>query len=436
MDSRARFRFCGSEEHALSRRDLLGGLATGMFWGITLGSDNVLMTEAQAAEVKKQRKRVIILYLGGGASQLETWDPKPGKPTGGPFGAIETSAPGVQISELLPKLARQMHRMAIVRSLNNAAMGPDHDGTGTHLGRRRDPFVRYPSFAEIATRELGRMDAKIPDHVELQMTDVFRYESKNPPSFLGTAVQPVTITGGKRPENLDRLAEISSLDHSDRETLRNLVSRRFERERRVSSARSYNQTFERLRGLMSCDELFDVDKSDPKDLQRYGPGNLARHCLLARRLVEAGVSVVKIRHTWWDTHADNFEGHRPLCDDLDHALSLLLQDLHDRGLLESTLVLTTSEFGRTPNISSELGRDHWANAWSVTLAGCGIAGGAVVGKTNEFGTAVVEREVTPAHLHHTYYRALGIDPRKTYYVGARPVYLADESSEAIDELFT
>lgn len=407
-----------------------------MFCGVTLAADNVLLSEAQAAEVRRQGKQVFILYLGGGASQLETWDPKPGRPTGGPYGAIPTSAPGVQIGELLPKLARRMHHMAIVRSVDNSTMGPDHDGTGMSIGRRRDPFVQYPTFAEIAAQELGRRDTKIPDHVELQMTDVFRYESKNPPSFLGTAVQPLVLTGGKRPENLDRLAEISGLDHGDREALRSLVSRRFEQGRQGAGLQSYNRTFERMRGLMASDALFDVDKSPQKDLERYGTSALARHCLLGRRLLEAGVPVVKVRHTWWDTHADNFEGHRPLCAELDHALSLLLQDLHDRSMLEHTLVLTTSEFGRTPEISSELGRNHWPRAWSVTLAGCGVRGGAVVGATNADGTDITERRVSPAHLHQTYYRALGIDPRKTYTVGARPVYLADETAEPILELFS
>jgi hypothetical protein len=420
----------------VSRRGFLGGLLSSTFCGVTLAADNVLMSEAQAAEIKRQGKRVIILYLGGGASQLETWDPKPGRPTGGPYTAIPTSAPGVRIGELLPKLALQMRHMAIVRSIDNSAMGADHDGTGMSIGRRKDPFVQYPTFAEIATQELGRRDTRIPDHVELQMVDVFRYESKNPPSFLGTSVQPLMLTGGKRPENLDRLADISAVDHADREALRALISRRFERGRQLGSGAGYNQTFERVRGLMASDELFDIDRSPKQDLERYGSTPLARHCLLARRLVEAGVSVVKVRHTWWDTHADNFEGHRPLCAELDHALSLLLTDLHDRGLLESTLVLTTSEFGRTPNISSELGRDHWSRAWSVTLAGCGIHGGAVVGATNADGTEIVERPVTPAHLHQTYYRALGIDPRKTYTVGVRPVFLADETAEPIHELFS
>src|SRR5262249_41215428 len=397
-------------------------------------TDNVLMESAQAAEVKKQGKAVIILYLGGGASQLETWDPKPGTGNGGPYRAIPTSVPGVHISELLPKLAKVMHHMAVVRSVDNSGMGPDHNGTGMHIGRKPDRFVNYPTFAEIATQELGRWDTKIPDHVELQMTDVFRYESSVKASFLGTRVQPVILTGGKRPANLDRLPSLTAADHAEREALRDFLGRRFEAERQSVQAAGYNRTFQRVRGLMSCDSLLDVDRSDPKDLDRYGPTSLGRHCLLARRLVEAGVSVVKIRHTWWDTHADNFEGHRCLTLELDHALSTLMSDLADRDMLRHTLVLTTSEFGRTPRISAELGRDHWANAWSVTLAGCGVPGGAVVGKTNADGTAIVDRRVTPADLHHTYYELLGIDPTKRYYQGSRPVFLADETGKPIREL--
>jgi len=429
-----RFRYCSSAGHAISRRHFLGALGTGLLAGPTLAADNVVLESPQAADLKKQHKAVIILYLGGGASQLETWDPKPGTATGGPYRAIPTSVPGLHISELLPKLARVMHHMAVVRSVDNSTMGADHNGTGMHIGRKPDPFVNYPSFAEIVTEELGRWDTKIPDHVELQMTEVFRYESSVKASFLGTRVQPVILTGGKRPANLSRAASISETDHAEREALRDFLGRRFEAQRRSTLANGYNRTFQRVRGLMSCDSLLDVDRSNPKDLERYGSTSLGRHCLLARRLVEAGVSVVKVRHTWWDTHADNFEGHRELTLDLDHALSTLLEDLADRGLLRNTLVLTTSEFGRTPRISAELGRDHWANAWSLTLAGCGVPGGAVVGKTNANGTAIADRRVTPADLHHTYYRLLGIDPNKRYSMGSRPVYLADEKAQAIQEL--
>src|SRR5438874_6146764 len=230
--ARNRFQFCSSPSHAVSRRQFLGALGSGLLAGPTLRADNVVMESPQAADLKKQRKAVIILYLGGGASQLETWDPKPGAPTGGPYRAIPTSVPGVHISELLPKIARVMHHLAVVRSVDNSAMGADHNGTGMHLGRKPDRFVNYPSFAETVTQELGRWDTRIPDHVELQMTDVFRYESSVKTSLLGTRVHPVILTGGKRPANLSRPASISERDHADREALRDYLARRFEAERR------------------------------------------------------------------------------------------------------------------------------------------------------------------------------------------------------------
>src|SRR5439155_6019885 len=177
--------YCKSTEHGVTRRGFLGGLASTMFWGLALSTDNVLMGEAQAAEVKRQAKRVIILYLGGGASQMETWDPKPGRPTGGPFGAIETSVPGLAISELLPKLATRMQRLAVVRSVNNSALGPDHSGTGVHLGRRPERSVAFPTLAEMATMELARADTKVPPHVELQAIDTFRFETQFGPSLFG-----------------------------------------------------------------------------------------------------------------------------------------------------------------------------------------------------------------------------------------------------------
>src|SRR5207244_3984151 len=243
----------------------LGPLSTALLAGPTLCAYNVVMESPLAADLKKQRKAVIILYLGGGASQLETWDPKPGKLTGGPFRAIPTSVPGVHISELLPKIAKVMHHMAIVRAVDNSGMGADHDGTGMHLGRQKDRFVDYPTFAETVTQELGRWDTKIPDHVELQMTDVFRYESTVKTSLLGARVKPVILTGGKRPANLDRLPSLAEVDHIEREALRDYLGRRFEAERRSAAAEGYNRTFQRVRGLMSCDTLLDVDRSDSRD---------------------------------------------------------------------------------------------------------------------------------------------------------------------------
>jgi hypothetical protein len=432
-----RHRSCNAAEHALHRRQFLSAAGLGAAAALTnLNPLTGLCAEESIEQAQAAGRRAIIVYLGGGASQLETWDPKPGRPTGGPYGDIETSVPGLRIGELLPNLATRMHHLAVVRSVNNAAVAPDHHGTGMHIGRPPDKVVAFPTLAEVITRELALADTKVPPHVELQVADTFRYETQVGPSLFGSQYAPLVLTGRQRPPNLDRLAALTDADHHDRDLLRAYLSRRFERDRGSDQAEAYSRTHAQVRGVMSSDELLDVDRAPRADLDRYGDSPLARHCLLARRLIESGVTVVKVRNTWWDTHADNFEGHRGLCGNLDHALALLLDDLADRGLLESTLVAVLSEFGRTPEISAELGRNHWPNAWSVVMGGCGLHGGALVGATNEDGTAVVDRQVGPAHLFATYYQALGIDPRKEYHVGDRPLSLADLSGEPIAELFT
>lgn len=426
---------CNPAVHAIYRRRFLGTMG----WGLSAAVANLnpltgMCSDPRAADIRQQDKRVIILYLGGGASQLETWDPKPGQPTGGPFGAIATSVPGLHISELLPHLATRMHHLAVVRSVDNSGVGPDHHGTGLHIGRRPESAIRYPTLAELCNRELELADTKVPHHVELQVTDTFRYETEFGMSFFGSRYAPLVITGAKRPPDLDRLEDVAEVDHADRDALRDYLSRRFEQSRQSEEAESYSRTNGRVRGVMSCDDLMDVDQADPADLARYGPTPIARHCLLARRLIEAGVGVVKIRDTWWDTHGDNFEGQRSKCVNLDHALSLLIDDLVARGLWSHTLLIVLSEFGRTPQISASLGRNHWPKAWSVVMGGCGIQGGAVYGKTNVDGTEIASGRVVPADLFATYFRALNIDLHSEYYVGNRPIPLVDEGGAPIDSI--
>jgi len=427
---------CQPNEHFLHRRQLLGTLG----WGFAAAVGNLnpwtgLCSNARAETVLKQDKRIIILYLGGGASQLETWDPKPGQPTGGPFGAIPTSVPGLHISELLPNLATRMHHLAVVRSVDNSDVSPSHHGTGIHIGRKNEAAVKFPTLAEICTKELQAAETKVPRHVELQMADTFRYEALGM-SIFGSRYAPILLSGGKRAPDLTRVPELADLDHADRDALRNYLSRRFEQARHSVNAEAYSRTQGQVRGVMNYDTLLDVDRSDPDDLARYGTTPLARHCLLARRLVEAGVGVVKIRDTWWDSHADNFEGQRVKCANLDHALSLLVDDLVDRGLLDHTLLVVLSEFGRTPKISATLGRNHWSKAWSVAMAGCGIQKGAVYGKTNADGTEITEGRALPADLFATYFRALDINTDEPYLWGDRPIPVVDDGGAAIDALLT
>lgn len=366
----------------VTRRQVLGGLAGTLLGGLSIRG-------AHAAD-SRERRQLVYLFLSGGASQLETWDPKPGTAAAGPFGAIPTTASGVRVSELLPNLARQMHHLALVRSVNSAAFGAEHRGEGVLTGRIPRTGLRYPTLPEIATAYLPST-TELPACVELQSTDAFRYEATAAESPLGPSVRPLLVTAGK-PEPAP---------------------------------------VEQLLAVRDCLQERNVPA---RDRERYGDTELGSHLLHTRRLVEAGVPVVKVRHTWWDTHAEHFAGHRRLTAELDRALSALLQDLHDRGLLESTLVVVASEFGRSPALNRHGGRDHWPHAWSVALAGAGVPGGVVVGRTGSEGREVVEREVTPAHLHHTCLRALAVDPELQVSVGGSPVTLADPAAAPITEL--
>jgi hypothetical protein len=395
---------------------------------------NVLSEPALAAELKKQQKRVILLWLAGGASQLETWDPKPGAPTGGPFRAIPTSVPGVHISELMPKMAQRMEHTCVIRSLNTK--NGDHGG-GARLmmrGRMDDPSVRYPDLGAVLARELGLAHSKVPDYVSFYSATEGRDFAPGAAGFLGSRYAPMELTTSMIPENIRRPADISDADHVRRAELRDLVSKRFERGRSAGTLGAHNEAYQRVRGLMASEKLFDISQEPQNVLDRFGPSQFGQQALAARRLVEAGVPFVRVARAWWDSHAQNFETHQELVPELDHVMAALLDDLAERGLLEHTLVITLAEFGRTPSINPSLGRDHFASAWSATLSGCGIQGGSVYGKSDKTGNTVADGEVGAAELFATVYRALGIDHQKNYYVGSRPVPLTEPDTEPIADV--
>jgi uncharacterized protein (DUF1501 family) len=187
---------------------------------------------------------------------------------------------------------------------------------------------------------------------------------------------------------------------------------------------------------MASEELFSIDNEPTAVRAKYGPTQFAEQCLVARRMVEAGVPFVKVARAWWDSHGQNFETHQELCADLDHSMSVLLDDLEQRGLLENTLVITLAEFGRTPKINGSLGRDHFANAWSTSLTGCGIKGGTVYGKTDADGQNVAEGKIGAGELFATIFKALGIDYEKEYFVGSRPIPISDFGVHPIDAVLT
>jgi hypothetical protein len=395
---------------------------------------NVLSLPSLAAELKSQRKRCILLWLAGGASQLETWDPKPGAATGGPFRSIQTAVPGVQISELMPQMAKRMNHTCLVRSLNTR--NGDHGG-GARLmmrGRKDEANLKFPDLGAVLSKELGRADSKVPDYVSFYTSTEGRDFAPGAAGFLGARYAPMELSKSNMPEFIHRLDGISDVDHRERADLRDLMSKQFERGRQSGSLGSHNEAYQRVRGLMASEKLFDIEQEPQKMRDRYGKTQFGEQVLIARRLVEAGVPFVRVARAWWDSHGQNFETHQELVPELDHVMSTLIDDLKERGLLEHTLIVTLAEFGRTPGINASLGRDHFASAWSSSLTGAGIKGGAVYGKSDATGNRVAEGEIGAAELFATIYRGLGINHQKNYYVGSRPVPLTEPNTKPIKEL--
>jgi hypothetical protein len=416
---------CQSVEHPLTRRAFLGAAAA-------LGAAG-FAGRAAASQLSRAQKRVVVIFLHGGVSQLETWDPKPGTDTGGPFRAIPTSVPGTHICELLPETAKHMHRLALVRGVNTSE---DDHGKGTTImmtGRRPEPGIEYPHLGAVAAKLLGGEDRELPGHIQILPGGGGGFGSQDA-AFLGPKYASVRLGDGKPPASLLRPAGLTESADQKREDLRRKLNERFAASRRSAATDAYVESFDQAERVFRKAGVFDIEKEDPRTADRYGRHDFGRHLLLARRLLEAGVTYVNVRHSNYDTHHENFDFHIEQLGEFDRPFAALLDDLADRGMLDTTLVVVMSEFGRTPRINDRYGRDHWSKAWSVVLGGCGIVGGAVVGKTNANGTAVTDREVNAAHLFHTYLRAVGLDPKKNFYPDNRPVPVADPEAAAITEV--
>jgi hypothetical protein len=286
----------------------------------------------------------------------------------------------------------------------------------------------------VLARELGQADSKVPDYVSFYFATEGRGASPGTAGFLGSRYEPMELYQSMIPPNISAPGDISAADHKERAELRQLFSQRFQQGRSSKTLSSHNEAYQRVRGLMASEKLFDIAQEPEKVRDRYGRTLFGDQVLVARRLVEAGVPFVRVSRAWWDSHGQNFETHQELAPELDHVMATLLDDLEERGLLENTLVITLAEFGRTPRINPSLGRDHFPTAWSTSLSGCGIQGGSVYGKTDARGERVVDGEMGAAELFATIYQALGIDHQKNYYVGSRPIPLTNPGTSPIKEV--
>jgi hypothetical protein len=420
---------CRSAEHLVTRRSFLGEVAAGL--GIATGFSGMVLPSV-SAELERKQRQILVIWLNGGASQLETWDPKPKTETGGPFRSIETSVPGIRISELLPLTALRMHRLALLRSINTSENDHGKGNYLMHTGRRLVPGQEYPHLGSVAAKFLAPERSPLPGYIHIQPGGggIGGKEA----AFLGPKYGSLNLGNGKAPANTARPESLSVSGASARDALRSHLDDRFARSRRTAETDAYTTTYEQALQLMERREVFDVTKEPARDLERYGTHDLGRHCLLARRLLEAGTTFVKVSHSNYDTHNENFDFHREQVGEFDQSFSALLDDLARSGRLEHTLVVVMSEFGRTPRINANYGRDHWGTAWSIALAGAGIKPGVVVGKTNVKGTAVVDGQVHAGHLFHTYLRCVGLDPTDTYEANGRAIQIADPTASAIEEL--
>jgi hypothetical protein len=424
---------CGSAEHGIARRQFLGTMAAVGAGAITSGL-GVFSTPVIARQLRSDQKRIVVFNMHGGLSQLESWDPKPGTTTGGPFRAIPTSVPGVHISELLPQTAQQMHHLCLVRGVNTSE---DDHGKGAYMmltGRRQTPASDYPQIGAVAAKALAPVESSLPGHILI--TPGGGGGRGNDAAYLGPKFSSIQLGNGNPPQNTTRPEGISESSEMARQDFRRHVNERFLNRRRTAVTEAFTYSFEQAQQLIEQRDVFDVTKEPEADAERYGKYDFGRHCLLARRLLEKGITFVQLSHSNYDTHNENFNFHIEQLGEFDRSFACFVSDLAARGMLDSTLIVVLSEFGRTPNINLYYGRDHWSKSWSVCLAGCRIPRGAVYGTTNADGTEVTEGQVDHGALFHTYLQATGVDSTLSFDIDGRKMPIADPAAAPIEELLT
>jgi hypothetical protein len=386
---------------------------------------------AERAERSKERaESVILLWLKGGPSQLETFDPKPNKAIAGGTKAIDTAVKGVQLAEGYGRLADEMGSVSLVRSI--VSKEGDHE-RGTYLlktGYRPDPTVEHPSIGAICCHELPSLGTSIPRHVSILPTD---WPARG--GFLGGEYD--AFKTGDPAEKLPDMTSIVSLDRTETR-LRDLdvVEQSFARGRgrRVEST-LHRETMQRARVMMTSEQLkaFDLKQEPASVRAEYGDTPFGRACLAARRLTEVGVRCVEVTLDGWDAHVNNHMIHRNQAAILDPAFAALIRDLRRRELLEKTVVLCAGEFGRTPKLNPLGGRDHWPNGFSMAIAGGGIGGGRVIGETDLDGLKGPPEPISIADIHATVLTAVGLEPGKENVApSSRPLKLSE--GKAIREL--
>ncbi len=417
---------CTPHDHHLHRRLFLKGLTGGALATATSFS-GLFRNPLFAAETKKAQKHCILLWLCGAPSQFETWDPKPGRPGSGPFGSIPTTLPGIHFSSLMPRCASFAHQLNIVRSMKTTQSEHFQAISLLQRGNPDRPGFTRPTLGSSLSQAIGSLDSALPNFILLDPipggNEFESFKAGNWAGWLGAEHAPVRL-GGEYTKFFNTTADaIPASDRESRETLRRFLTAKYERDRRSPLARSHNAAFERLKGMSASADLFDVNQLPAAERERYGPGSFAQHSLMARHLVEKGAPFVMVANGMnWDNHVFQHEIHQMLVPELDRVLYHLITDLEERSLLDSTLVIAMGEFGRTPWLNPARGRDHYPNAWSMMMTGCGLKRGIVTGATDLDGVNVIENPYSEQNLFATIFSALGIDPHGEYDLQNMPTF--------------
>ncbi|QEH37896.1 hypothetical protein OJF2_64880 [Aquisphaera giovannonii] len=415
-----------------SRRHFLGHLA-GTAMGVpALQFFSSLRAGAETA--RRNHRSCIVLWMSGGPSHLDIWDLKPeSEKNGGPFRPIDTSAAGVKITEHLPKVAKQMHHLNIIRSLDSKEGNHDRGNYLMHTGYVPNPTVVHPGWGSVCAFEVGE---------QLKNFDLPHCIAINEPGqgagFLGMSYSPFMIQNPNAPiANMRPPAEVDGARFARRLEMLGQVENDFIAQRKSQMATDHKAVYSKTVRMMNSrlKSIFDLNTESPAIREAYGKGSFGSGCLLARRLVEQGVTYVEVALGGWDTHANNFDTlSNRLLPELDQGMGTLVADLAQRGLLDSTLVVWMGEFGRTPRINQNAGRDHWPRSWSVVVGGGGLKGGQTIGATDKDGVDVVDRPVGVMDLIATMTKSMNINVETQYTTPrGRPIKVVD-GGQPIKEL--
>jgi hypothetical protein len=416
----------------MTRRHWLGHLAS-----TALGVPAIQFfssLEANAQQVRKTNRSCIVLWMGGGPSHLDIWDLKPeSEKNGGPFRPIDTSATGIKISEHLPKMAMQMHHLNIIRSLDSKEGNHDRGTYVMHTGYTPNPTVVHPGFGSYCAMELGE---------RLERFDLPHCIAINSPGagagFLGMSYAPFVVQNPNAPiANLRAPTDVEAWRLDRRLHMLSQVENQFVSQRHAQPAVDHKAVYSKTVRMMNSryQNAFNLDQESPAVKDAYGRGSFGSGCLMARRLVELGVTYVEVSLDGWDTHTNNFDTlSRRLLPELDKGMSSLIQDLERRHLLATTTIVWMGEFGRTPRINQNAGRDHWPRSWSVVIGGGGMKKGQVIGATDKDGVDVVDHPISVQDLIATMTKTMGMNPATQYTTPrGRPIKIVD-GGQPIKEL--